>query len=273
MVARADLKAVQRLDGPFPIQRSDIGPLNVLFSEAFTERYRRDGLVGVRVPPLNPVIWRYAIEDAGAGAMLWRDDRGAIAAFNISHRSGVEGWMGPLAVRDDCQGAGHGKAMVNAGIAWLKDAGCGVIGLETMPRTMDNIGFYAGLGFVPSRLTMTLTVDVTHAARTPRLLSSLSSGERASAVRACAALVSELVPGCDYTREIELTHQLSLGDTLLLHDGGALAGFALCHAAPLVDGRSRDELRVLKLAVRDESLFDALVPQLAAFAKASGTAR
>ncbi|MFI5312381.1 MAG: hypothetical protein ACHQQ3_14175, partial [Gemmatimonadales bacterium] len=109
--------------------------------------------------------------------------------------------------------------------------------------------------------------------RTPRLLSSLSSGERASAVRACAALVSELVPGCDYTREIELTHQLSLGDTVLLHDGGALAGFALCHAAPLVDGRSRDELRVLKLAVRDESLFDALVPQLAAFAKASGTAR
>lgn len=273
MVARADLRGVHRLDGPFPIQPSDIGPLNVLFSEAFTERYRRDGLVGVRVPPLNPLIWRYAIEDARAGAMLWRDERGAIAAFNISHRSGVEGWMGPLAVRDDCQGAGHGKRMVSAGIAWLQGAGCRVIGLETMPRTMDNIGFYAGLGFVPARLTVTLTLDATHAGRAPRLLSSLSGAERSSAIRACAALVSDLLPGYDYTREIELTHDLALGDTVLLREGGELVGFALCHAAPLVDGRSRDELRVLKLAVREESLVEALLPQLAAYARATGTAR
>ena len=37
--------------------------LNVVFSDAFTERYRRDGMVGVRVPYLNPAVWRYAIED------------------------------------------------------------------------------------------------------------------------------------------------------------------------------------------------------------------
>ena len=28
-----------------------------------------------------------------------------------------------------------------------------------MPRTMDNIGFYAALGFVPGHLTVTLTLD------------------------------------------------------------------------------------------------------------------
>src|SRR5476651_2654159 len=159
MVARADLPSALRLEGPFQIGRADIGPLNVLFSETFTERYRRDGLVGVRVPPLNPAIWQYAVADAGDGAMMWRDARGAIAAFNIAHRSGVEGWMGPLAVRDDCQGAGQGKNIVSAGIDLLKRSGCTVIGLETMPRTMDNIGFYSGLGFVPARLTVTLTVD------------------------------------------------------------------------------------------------------------------
>jgi GNAT superfamily N-acetyltransferase len=273
MVARADLRNVRHLDGPLPILRSDIGPLNTLFSEAFTERYRRDGLVGVRVPPLNPAIWHYAIEDAAAGAMLWRDNRGAIAAFNIAHRSGVEGWMGPLAVRDDCQGAGHGKMVVNAGVAWLQGAGCRVIGLETMPRTMENIGFYAGLGFVPARLTVTLTVDAEHAARGPRLLSSLPSPEREDAVLECAALVSEALPGYNYTREIRLTQELALGDTLLLRDGDALTGFALCHTAPLVEGRQRDELRVLKLVLRDESLIDALVPQLADLARRSGTAR
>ena len=67
MVARADLPPALHLEGPFQIQRADIGPLNVLFSETFTERYRRDGLVGVRVPPLNPTIWQYAVADAGEG--------------------------------------------------------------------------------------------------------------------------------------------------------------------------------------------------------------
>lgn len=273
MVARADVRHVRHLDGPFQIRRSDIGPLNTLFSEAFTERYRRDGLVGVRVPPLNPAVWRYAIEDAGDGAMLWRDDRGAIAAFNIAHRSGVEGWMGPLAVRDDCQGAGHGKMTVNAGIAWLRAAGCRVIGVETMPRTMENIGFYAGLGFVPARLTVTLTVEAEHGARAPHLLSALRASEQADAVRECATLVSEALPGYDYTREILLTQELALGDTLLVRAGDALAGFALCHSAPLVEGRARDELRVLKLVLRDASRFDTLMPELADLARRTGTAR
>lgn len=273
MVARAVMPPLHRLDGPFPIQPADIGPLNTLFSEAFTERYRRDGLVGVRVPPLNPAIWRYAIEDAADGAMLWRDTHGAIAAFNIAHRSGVEGWMGPLAVREDCQGAGHGKMLVNDGIAWLQSAGCAVIGLETMPRTMENIGFYGGLGFVPSHLTTTLTVEAAGAARAPLLLSALSSSSRFDAVRACADLASSLLKGYDYTREIQLTRELALGDTLLLQDGDTLQGFALCHSAPLVEGRSREELRVLKLVLRDEAHLERIIPHLADLARRAGTAR
>ena len=273
MVARADLPPALQLAGPFPIGPGDIAPLNLLFSETFTERYRRDGLVGVRVPPLNPAIWQYAVADAGDGAMLWRDARGAIAAFNIAHRSGAEGWMGPLAVRDDCQNTGQGKRIVTAGLDLLKRTGCRVIGLETMPRTMDNIGFYSGLGFVPMRLTVTLTVDAVTSPRAPRLLSALRSTARADAIRACASLVNDVLPGFDYTREIELTHELALGDTLLMYDGDSLAGFALCHFAPLVEGRSREELRVLKLMARDDQLFDMMLVQLADLARRSATAR
>ncbi len=272
-MTRATPRRAPRLDGPFPITRADIGPLNVLFSEAFTERYRRDGLVGVRVPALNPAIWRYAIDDAHDGAMLWRDEHGAMAAFNIAHRSGVEGWMGPLAVREDCQGTGNGQLVVRAGIDALKRARCSVIGLETMPRTMDNIGFYAGLGFVPTRLTVTLTVDAEPAPRVPRLLSALPSASRGDALDECRALVHALRAGYDYTREIELTHDLALGDTLLVYKGDALAGFALCHAAPLVEGRSREELRVLKLVMKDSSVADTMITQLADLAGRSATAR
>ncbi|HPV77529.1 MAG TPA: hypothetical protein PLX31_21710, partial [Gemmatimonadaceae bacterium] len=54
-------RSLRNISGPFPARLTDIDPLNRVFSDAFTERYRRDGMVGVRVPYLNPAIWRYAI--------------------------------------------------------------------------------------------------------------------------------------------------------------------------------------------------------------------
>src|SRR5260370_42708037 len=93
----------RQVSGPAAGVERDTDGLNRVFAAAFTDRYRRDGLVGVRVPHLNPEVWRYALLDAGPGAMLWRDEAGDVAAFNIVHRSGAEGWMGPLAVRPDRQ--------------------------------------------------------------------------------------------------------------------------------------------------------------------------
>ena len=40
--------------------------------------------------------------------------------------------------------------------------------------------------------------------------------------------------------------------SVLVRDGSKLVGFALCHTAPLVEGRTREELRVLKLVLRDD---------------------
>lgn len=262
------------LTGPEPLRAADIPELNRLFSDAFTERYRRDGLVGVRVPPLNPPVWRYAIDDAGDGAMCWRDQSGALAAFNVAHRSGAEGWMGPLAVRDDLQGSGVGQQVVRAGIAWLQRHGCRVIGLETMPRTMDNIGFYAGLGFVPGRLTCTLTLDAAPGAAPLERLGSLGPADQARALSECHELLQRVLPGYDFRREIAVTAELGIGDTLVVRDtDGTVCGWALYHAAPLVEGRSREELRVLKLVLRDESAVAPMARALVSEARHSGTLR
>jgi GNAT superfamily N-acetyltransferase len=273
MVSARSWRPAQQVQGPFLAALDDIAALNQVFSDAFTERYRRDGMVGVRVPYLNPAVWRYAIEDAADGAMLWRDERGQVAAFNMVHRSGVEGWMGPLAVRSEFQGAGVGKEVVTRGIEWLKEQGASVIGLETMPRTMDNIGFYSRLGFLPGRLTLTVTVDAAAADRPAVLLGRLSARDKERTLEQCAELLDSLAAGYDYTRELVLTDERSLGDTLLLRDGDATVGFALCHTAPLVEGRAREELRVLKLVLADESLFEGATRALCDFARRSGTRR
>lgn len=274
MAGARSWRSLPPVDGPFTARLDEIGKLNVVFSDAFTERYRRDGMVGVRVPNLNPQVWRYAIEDADGGAMVWRDARGEIAGFNLVHRSGVEGWMGPLAVRNEYQGSGTGKEIVERGIAWLtREKSARVIGLETMPRTMDNIGFYSRLGFAPGRLTVTLTVEAATADRGPELLGRLGARDRDDVLVEARTLVDGLLTGYDFTRELELTDSLNLGDTVLLHEGDTLAGFALCHTTPLVEGRVREDLRVLKLVLADENLFDPMVRALQDFARRSGTRR
>ena len=261
------------LEGPEPVRVDEIGALNQVFSDAFTERYRRDGMVGVRVPFLHQSIWRYAIEDAAGGAMLWRGERGEIAAFNIAHCSGIEGWMGPLAVKPEYQGSGAGKEIVRAGIGWLRSQGATTVGLETMPRTMDNIGFYSALGFEPGRLTLTLTLDAAPAERPPMLLGRLSSADYEDQIAESAALVDSILPGYDFTRELRLTHDLALGDTVLLHEGGHLVGYALCHTVPLVEGRAREELRVLKMVVADSAQLEPMARALTDYARRSGTRR
>ena len=239
-----------RLTGPERADAADIDGLNRVFSEAFTDRYRRDGLTGMRVPHLNPLVWRYAIEDSGAGAMVWRDERGHLAAFNMIHHSGTEGWMGPLAVRPDRQGRGEGLRIVQAGIDHLRTLGARVIGLETMPRTVENIGFYSSLGFRPGHLTVTLVRDVE---RRPKIAAERLSqaADRDRALADCTALTGRLSPGVDFAREQELTARFLLGDTTLVYRDGALAGFALWHSAPLADLRAAEELRVLKCVAVD----------------------
>ena len=258
---------------PERVNIREIASLNAVFSEAFTERYRKDGMVGVRVPHLNPSVWKFAIADAEDGAMIWRNARDGIAAFNMVHRSGVEGWMGPLAVHPDYQGQGIGKMVVSTGVDWLKKRGARVIGLETMPRTMDNVGFYSTLGFVPGHLTLTVTLEAARAGVQSTAISSLSPHERELAMRQCRGMLDQLAPGYDYTREILLTAQHELGDTLFVRKGADVLSFAVCHSVPLVEGRATEEMRVLKMVAKSEADFDHLVTQLCAHARVRGARR
>jgi GNAT superfamily N-acetyltransferase len=248
--------------GPHRPTIRDIDSLNRVFADAFTDRYSRDGLVGVRVPQLNSLVWRYALDDAGDGSMIWRDADGHMVAFNMVHRSGTEGWMGPLAVRPDRQGEGLGSRMVRSGIEWLRSQGATTIGLETMPRTVDNIGFYSRIGLIPSHLTVTLVHDVARRpAGVPELLSS--AGSRWSAcIDECRELSDRVLPGVDFTRELALTRELRIGDTTVVREGGTLAGFALWHSTPLAAGRPKDELRVLKLVASGPAAFERLLQAL-----------
>ena len=244
--------------GPLRLTLGDVDEINRVFSDAFTERYHRDGMTGVRVPPLSPAIWRFAIAAAGDGALHWRDAQGHLAAFNVAHTLGLEGWMGPLAVRPDCQGRGLGRRIVQAGVDLLKARGCRVIGLETMPRTVDNIGFYSGLGFRPGHLTVSVTRDPNGADGVPAELAS-RLGPPGAWIEGLSGLVAGVMPGLDFSREVVLTLEQSLGDVTVVREGGRWQGAALWHSAPLAQSRPADELRILKLVAADRASFRSVV--------------
>jgi hypothetical protein len=181
--------------------------------------------------------------------------------------------MGPLAVRPDRQGEGLGSTMVRLGVDWLKGQGATTIGLETMPRTVENIGFYSRIGLVPGPLTVTLVHDVPRrAGPSPELLSA-AGGQLASRLEECRRLTDDLSPGVDFTRELTLTRDLGIGDTTLVREAGQLVAFALWHSTPLAAGRAKDEVRVLKLVAGSLTAFDRLLDALHGTAAAERVGR
>ena len=151
--------------------------------------------------------------------MIWRDERDEIAAFNMVHRSGVEGWMGPLAVRPDYQGSGLGKEIVRAGVEWLKQA------RRQRDRARDDAAHDGQHRLLlrarlrAGHLTITVTLDAARAGIQATAMSALNPHERELALRQCRHLLEQLAPGYDYTREIVLTAQHQLGDTLFVRKG------------------------------------------------------
>jgi hypothetical protein len=138
---------------------------------------------------------------------------------------------------------------------------------------MDNVGFYSALGFTPGHLTITVTLEAARAGIQATTMSSLNPHERELALRQCRSLLEQLAPGYDYTREIVLTAQHQLGDTLFVRKGNDVVSFAVCHSVPLVEGRATEEMRVLKMVAKTEADFDQLVTQLCAHARAKSARR
>jgi hypothetical protein len=123
-------------------------------------------------------------------------------------------------------------------------------------------------------LTVTLTNEIaTRGHPEPVLLSRRQAEHKEAAMDAVRRLVSDLAPGIDFSREILLSAELGLGDTSLVEGNNGLDAMAVWHSAPLADSRTRDEVRILKLAARDDAAFDAAIAAVEAAAAKSGIRR
>jgi hypothetical protein len=103
--------------------------------------------------------------------------------------------------------------------------------------------------------------------------SDVSVSARPAAIRECRALTETILAGLDLEREIRSVAEHSLGDTVLVHDGGELAGFAVCHRGAGTEAGS-DTCYVKFGAARPDrdaaTRFQRLLDACEAFALAAG---
>ena len=105
-------------------------------------------------------------------------------------------------------------------------------GLYTFAHSPKHIGLYRKFGFWPRFLTAIMSKPVLRPKRVPQYqkFSELAESERRECLDACRALTDALY--ADLEREIVAVYKQSLGETVLLREGGKLAGFAVCHCGP-----------------------------------------
>jgi GNAT superfamily N-acetyltransferase len=177
---------------------------------------------------LRVVETRFAT-DPGAAFVAERDGQllGSVMAMDW----GSQFIIGPLTVDPAAWGQGLARRLAAAIVETADRRNATLISLFTFPHSASHLRLYEGFGFAPMFLTPVLDKPAAGGARpfSAGLFSGLSEAQQKGVLERTRELGDAVFPGLDLRREIQSVDTQRLGETILLEDAGALAGFALCH--------------------------------------------
>jgi GNAT superfamily N-acetyltransferase len=210
-----------------PLQAADVPAADRIFGEAFAK------FLGIADP-------RDFIRDRALIATRWRADPeaprgafvdGALVGSCFITRWGSLGFIGPVSVRPDFWDKGVAKRLVAAAVEFLDQSGIRQGALFTFAGSPRHIALYQKFGFWPQHLTLVMTRDVVATACTAAWsrFSALPPAARTGCFEQCRGITDRIFPGLDLATEIRSIADQRLGETILVHDDGGLAGFACFH--------------------------------------------
>jgi hypothetical protein len=142
------------------------------------------------------------------------------------------------------------------------------IGLETMPENAINLGLYLKVGLRPETLVLLVSKRIEPEGLQEEPVGGVAV-ERLSESPVQDKLMSEfrrisgaLRLGLDYTKEIELAQEFSMGDTIVATSKGRVAGFCTVHTISRRVNAPAAAIRVL--AIDPSSKEDVIEPLLVA---------
>jgi len=92
---------------------------------------------------------RRALAGPASTILAVHDDNRLVGTVMVGH-DGHRGWVYYLAVAADCRRAGHGRALMEAAMDWLRAAGMPRLNLMVRDGNDAVLRFYAALGFAVS---------------------------------------------------------------------------------------------------------------------------
>lgn len=182
----------------------------------------------------NVVLCRYRISPEDTfGA--WQD--GKLAGSNYLTLWGSVAFFGPVSVAPHLWNRSIAKLLVTAVLERAREKGATFIGLFTFGESVKHLTTYQNFGFMPRHLTVMMAREAKPSPGIPPLLySTLGPQAREDFLAAARVLTDRLYPGLDLTNEIAATTRLGLGDTIIVEEGGELAGFAVCQSGGGTEG-------------------------------------
>jgi GNAT superfamily N-acetyltransferase len=168
---------------------------------------------------------------AAPAATLGAYADGVLVGSNYAANWGSFGYFGPLTVRPDLWDRGIARRLLTATMDLFKRWGTRHAALFTFPDSPKHIGFYRKFDFWPQSLTPVMSKSVAPSPNAGRwtTYAEVPARDRAACLAACRSLTEAIHPGLDVRGEIEAAARQRLGDTVLVHDGADLVGFAICH--------------------------------------------
>jgi GNAT superfamily N-acetyltransferase len=159
---------------------------------------------------------------------------GELVGSNFVTHWGSFGFFGPLTVHPDLWGSGIARRLLDETIPLFESRGVTHAALFTFPQSTKHVALYQKYGFWPGHLTVIAEKDVSAGAPPGdgSLLPREPGPERVCAIAACRELTAATYPGLDVTLEVDAVATQQLGETVLVEEGGELAGFAVCHLGP-----------------------------------------
>jgi ribosomal protein S18 acetylase RimI-like enzyme len=224
----------------------------------FTDWYRIHRRDPDPLPPRTLDELRYATSFDPDGNFVAIAADGALAGFVLSRTWGRVGWFGTFAVPTQLQNLGIGSALLERVLEYMSGR-ADVVGLETMPESGANIGLYAKRGFVVTFPTVILELSLVREAERLKAFSDSGCvtwavqepGVRKRLLKGVRQISSSILPGLDYSREVEAIDEHRLGRTLVAVDRrGAAEGFAIVRTAPYRESDTSGRAYLHVLCVR-----------------------
>ena len=159
---------------------------------------------------------------------------GRLVGSNFAANWGSVGFFGPLSVEPHLWDQGVAKRLLEPTMDLFARWGCRQVGLFTFSHSAKHVALYQKFGFWPRFLTavMSKPVKAPPAGADYVRFSSLSASEKEAALVACRETAGLIHEGLNVSCEIRAVDEQSLGDTVMLQDGSAVAAFAVCHVGP-----------------------------------------